>query len=65
MNGAHEMNDQIKYHEDRAAREMAFGLTAQSIPAARAHLQLSSLHRERVRALGGGSGVSEPPQLMS
>jgi hypothetical protein len=59
------MSEQMKYHEDRAARELSLGLTAQSIPAARAHFQLSSMHRERMRALGAGVGASKPPLIMA
>ena len=59
------MIENVKYHEDRAAREMSLGLTATSIPAARAHLQLSSMHRERIRALAGHSGTSKPPMVMA
>jgi hypothetical protein len=59
------MVEHIKYHADRAAREMSLGLTAKSIAAARAHLQLSSMHREQVRALGAGSGIAKPPLIMA
>lgn len=58
------MEDQIAYHEERAEREMSLGLSAQSIPAARAHLELSSMHREKVRALGTGKPGSKPPLIM-
>ena len=59
------MDDQIKYHEDRAACELSLGLTAKSIPAARAHLQLSWMHREQLRALGADVGTSKPPLIMA
>ncbi len=59
------MEDQIRYHQDRAERELAIGLTAQSIPAARAHLQLASLHRDRAKALGGGWPMAKPSQVMA
>ena len=58
------MNDQAEYHEHRAAHELSLGLTAKSIQAARAHLQLSSMHRERLRALAGHSGMTKPPLVM-
>ena len=58
------MIDHIKYHEDRAVRELSMGLIATSIPAARAHLQLSSMHRERMRALAGEPATSNPPLVM-
>ena len=59
------MTDQIEYHEQRAARELSLGLTAQSVAAARAHLQLSSMHREQMRALGENLGLSKPPLIMA
>ena len=58
------MTDQLEYHERRAARELSLGLAAQCIPAARAHLQLSSMHRERMRAIAGGVTASKPPLVM-
>ena len=58
------MDDHLEYHEARAAHEMSLGLTATSIPAARAHLQLSSMHRERIRAIAGACATSKPPQVM-
>lgn len=58
------MIDSLEYHEARAARELSLGLTAKCIPAARAHLQLSSMHRERSRELSGGSRTSKPPLVM-
>ncbi len=59
------MTDHVKYHQDRATHEMALGLTAASIAAARAHLQLASLHRERVLALAGRLTTSKPPLVMT
>jgi hypothetical protein len=59
------MSEHIQYHENRAEREMSLGLTATSIAAARAHLQLSSMHREQVRALSAQVGVSKPPMIMA
>ena len=59
------MVEHIKYHEDRAARELSLGLTAQCIAAARAHLQLSSMHREQVRALGADVRMAKPPLIMA
>ena len=59
------MSEHIEYHEDRAARELSLGLTAKSISAARAHLQLSSMHREQVRLLGAGFAASKPPLIMA
>ena len=48
--------DQIAYHSKRAMKELDLGLMAGSIPAARAHMQLSSLHLQRARELSGQSG---------
>jgi hypothetical protein len=59
------MEQQLEYHEARAAHELSLGLTAKSIPAARAHLQLSSMHRERMRAIAGALGTSKPPLVMA
>jgi hypothetical protein len=58
------MAEHIQYHQDRAARELSLGLTANCIAAARAHLQLSSMHREKVRALGAGLSMAKPPLIM-
>jgi hypothetical protein len=59
------MGDQIRYHEDRAEREMAIGLSSHLIPAARAHLLFSTLHRNKARALRGSCRMPRPPQLMA
>lgn len=45
--------DALSYHKQRATRELDMGLTAQSNPAARAHLALASMHLRRVRELSG------------
>jgi hypothetical protein len=42
----------IQYHQARAARELDMGLSTDCMNAARAHLQLSSLHLQRARELG-------------
>lgn len=47
------LDDQIFYHSTRALRELGLGLLAKSMPAARAHLRLSSLHLDRLRELKG------------
>jgi len=57
-------DDQIQYHTERAMRELDQGLTAGSEAAARAHLQLSSLHMQRARALGGGGIRAPAPFIM-
>jgi hypothetical protein len=49
----------VSYHSRRATHELDLGLTAESGTAARAHLQLASMHMERVRELTGAS----PPAL--
>ncbi len=59
------MDGQADYHRKRAENELSLGLTARSIAAARAHLQLASLHRERLRALVGHSEGPKPPLVMS
>ena len=60
------IQDQIEYHSGRARRELDQGLVAASVPAARAHLQLSSLHLARVRALSGAEAGMDhrPPMVM-
>lgn len=43
--------DRARLHEDRAMEELDLALGAGSLAAARAHLQLSSLHLDRMRDL--------------
>jgi hypothetical protein len=45
----------IGYHSDRATRELDLGMAASSPAAARAHLELASLHMARVRELSWGA----------
>jgi hypothetical protein len=45
------MDDEIDYHRRRALRELDLGIGAESSEAARAHLELSSLHLKRMEAL--------------
>jgi hypothetical protein len=45
--------DELSYHRQRAADELNLGLSSDSMPVARAHLRLSSLHFERAREIGG------------
>ena len=54
--------DDIQYHQARAARELDMGLSTSCLNAARAHLQLSSLHMQRARELGATDG--KPPLQM-
>ena len=56
--------DLIAYHSKRAMRELDLGLTAASTPAARAHLQLSSLHMDKLRQLTREPGLVRPPLVM-
>lgn len=58
------IEDLIQYHSTRAQDEMGLGLRAQAIPAARAHLQLASLHMQRVRELAGSKATPEKPVLI-
>jgi hypothetical protein len=55
------LDEDIEYHSLRAMQELDRGLIARSIAAARAHLQLSSLHLQRMRDLGGGTRSKRPP----
>lgn len=45
--------DAASYHSRRATHELDLGLVAQNGRAARAHLQLASMHMQRVRELIG------------
>lgn len=45
--------EDLKYHSERALRELQLGLTAPSTSVARSHLQLSSLHMKRVVEMRG------------
>ena len=56
--------DQIQYHTQRAMRELDQGLLASCAEAARAHLQLSSLHLSRLRSLQGNGDGPRPPLVM-
>lgn len=56
---------EIDYHRTRASRELNLGLTSASMPAARAHLRLSSLHLERLRALEGYVSSDPPPFILA
>lgn len=59
------VEEQIRYHSDRAMRELDQGLVAQSSAAARAHLQLSSLHLSKMRDLHGKRRMPKPPLIMA
>jgi hypothetical protein len=52
--------DEATHHGERALRELHLGLTAQSIPVARAHLGLSSLHMKKVVDLQGPGRRTRP-----
>ena len=45
------MDEDLDYHRQRANRELNMGLACGSIRVARAHLQLSSLHFQKMREL--------------
>jgi len=47
-----QQQDEFSYHSQRATHELDLGLTADSSAVARAHLQLASMHMERLRELG-------------
>jgi hypothetical protein len=51
MDQAMENRDDMKFHSDRAMAELDQALSAASHTAAEAHLKLSALHLERMRAL--------------
>jgi hypothetical protein len=58
------VEEQIQYHSSRAMRELDQGLVASCVAAARAHLQLSSMHLAKMRDLQGGTSVANPPMVM-
>lgn len=58
------MTDDIDYHRSRASRELNLGLASGSLPAARAHLRLSSLHYQKVRDLEGQPPQAERPPFV-
>jgi len=50
-----EKADEIKFHSDRALAELDRARTAADPAAARAHLALSALHVDRLRALSAAT----------
>jgi len=58
------MTDDIAYHRDRASRELNLGLASGSLPVARAHLRLSSLHLQRLRDLEGQPPHGDRPPFV-
>ena len=48
-----DIHDDIKYHSERAMIELDLALAAADASAAKAHLDLSSLHLKEMRALAG------------
>lgn len=46
-----EASERAEFHRQRAEHELDIGLIASSTAAARAHLELSSLHHRRAREL--------------
>jgi len=58
------MTNEITYHRQRASRELNLGLNSGSLPAARAHLKLSSLHFEKLRDLEAPQSAERPPFVL-
>ncbi|HVF83309.1 MAG TPA: hypothetical protein VM913_03945 [Sphingomicrobium sp.] len=58
-------DDDLSYHRQRAADELNRGLSSHSMPVARAHLRLSSLHFERACEIDGGKPPGRPPFQLS
>jgi hypothetical protein len=52
------LEDELHYHNRRAEAELGFAREAASVPAARAHLALAQLHRERLTMLSSGTSRS-------
>ncbi len=48
--------DDIRFHCERASTELERARSAVTAAAAEAHLTLSALHLEKMRALSGGPG---------
>jgi hypothetical protein len=53
--------EDLSYHRQRATVELNLGLSSSSLPAARAHLRLSSLHFEKARQIDGSELPSGRP----
>jgi hypothetical protein len=54
------VQDDVKFHSDRAMAEIDLARKSRDRNAAEAHLRLSSLHLDRVRALSGASAPASP-----
>jgi hypothetical protein len=50
--------DEITFHSKRAMAELDMATRAASVPAARAHFNLSTLHLERMRQLCASEGIA-------
>ena len=50
--------DTLSYHSQRASHELDLGLTAALPSVARAHLELASMHLQRLRELTGQAGAA-------
>jgi hypothetical protein len=58
------MGDEVKFHTDRAMAELRLASQCADRQAADAHLRLSALHLDRVRALSGaGARPSSPVEV--
>jgi hypothetical protein len=60
------VQDDVKFHSDRAMAEIDLARKSRDRTAAEAHLRLSSLHLDRVRALSGisaSASASPSPSL--
>jgi hypothetical protein len=51
------VQDEVKFHSDRAMAEIDLASKSRDRNAAEAHLRLSALHLERVRALSAASSI--------
>lgn len=56
------MQDELKFHSDRAMAEIDIASRSLDRTAAEAHLRLSALHLDRVRALSR-AGASSPRRV--
>lgn len=55
--------EELEYHTARARMELDLGLTAGTMMASKAHLQLASMHMQRVRELSAEGAISVRPLL--
>jgi hypothetical protein len=63
--GANQVQDEVKFHSDRAMAEIDLASKSPDANAAEAHLRLSALHLDRVRALSAAARSSSTSSFSS